>query len=192
MVNLAWRGVRSAVGVILLGAATLSCSGSAHAPYNPNAPVAGPEHGAYLADALAERNRLVVECLAEHGIAATATDDGGIEIPTLPGQDATPIFELQEGCRDDLVAAGRISPPSEPTREYFEGSYAYNLSLKTCLEAEGFEISEPPSVETYIDSYLNFTGEGSWAPYNDISPGMLSQAEWEDLNRICPQSYRVD
>lgn len=95
-------------------------------------------------------------------------------------------------CKADLVATGRIAPPSEPTREYFEGAYAYDLTLKECLEEEGFDIAEPPSLETYIDSYLNPAGEPAWSPYEDISPSAIGTVRWDELNEICPQNYRVD
>lgn len=179
-------------GLILIGFLVLAtaCSEDTEGAYDSNVPVASPEHGEYLATALNELTQAIVSCLADHGIAATATEDGGVEVDTAPGEDPTPIFELQQECERDLVAAGRIPPPSQPTREYFEGAYAYNLTLKGCLEAEGFEISDPPSLETYIDSYMNPASEGAWAPYNDISLSGVGSARWEELNRICPQRYR--
>lgn len=144
-------------------------------------PVAGPEHAAAIAQAKLEYVEAMVVCLQLRGFDVSVNDDGnGISSRNV---GIVEYFKQSDECEGELVAAGRIEPPATASREYFEGAYEYNLTVKACLEAEGYTVSEPPTKDSYVESQ----GE-NWVPYDAVVTNSL--AEWEEINRLCPQDYR--
>jgi hypothetical protein len=145
-------------------------------------PVAGPEHAAAIAQAKLEYAEAIVECLRLRGFNVSVNDDGSGISGRNVGRDEEFLRQSDE-CESELVAAGRIEAPATASREYFEGAYEYNLKVKACLEAEGYTVSEPPTKDSYVESQ----GE-NWVPYDAVVTNSL--ANWEEINRLCPQDYR--
>lgn len=138
-----------------------------------------------MAQTTGERSSLIVECMKEQGVAAVATADGGIE----SHGDGFAHMTAYDTCKKSLIDSGRLAPTTPPTREFFEGLYAYNLTLVECLQAQGYEMSQPPTIETFVDSYMDPESETAWAPYDDIAALRLGQSAWDEINRLCPQDY---
>lgn len=69
-----------------------------------------------------------------------------------------------------------------PNTEQLSTIYQYSLAIRDCLNAEGFDIPEPPSFEAWGESYQT----GPWMPYNFVQPGY--GWAWAAINAICPQS----
>lgn len=122
---------------------------------------------------------LRVDCLREFGWDAIA-DEGGTSVPSVTAEQREEFIGDLDRCTEEI---GALPPPEPLTEEQIRLVYAHQLVTKECLEAEGYEISEPPSVERFIDTY----DTEPWHAYDDLPSGM-SRTEWERLNDVCPQT----
>jgi hypothetical protein len=50
--------------------------------------------------------------------------------------------------------------------------------------ALGYTISEPPTEETFADSYAT----GPWSPFNEVADQATTQQAWNEANDKCPQA----
>ncbi len=127
--------------------------------------------------------RRMADCLNSYGV-ATEVIDGGAGISTDQGAlSQEQLADIVEEC-EELVDIDSLTEYEPLTVDELREIYAWQLTVADCLEEQGYKISEPTSVETFIDAYPS--GE-AWFPYNDIPPERLTQAEWDNLNEICPQ-----
>lgn len=64
--------------------------------------------------------------------------------------------------------------------------YEYYTQVMTpCLAAEGYEVPDAPSLQTFVSTYGQ---PGSWAPYTLVAEAVSSQEECERINRLCTQT----
>ncbi len=125
----------------------------------------------------AERMMVLAVCLENEGFAA-AVRGNAIQV-RVPEEQEAAFEDARANCSAEVDA--RFPEPEPPTPEV---EYRFNLELAECLRAEGYEISQAPSFETWRDSIGNAR---VWHPYNDVAPLNLSQTEWDRLNMVCPQ-----
>lgn len=141
-----------------------------------------------------ERAQVWEECMTEAGWAVSTTFDGGLTPPNNMPEDQWPAYDVS-----DYVCLAQF-PVDDSLIDHFGTEqidiiYAYYVDdLTPCLQVRGFEMTEPPSLETFRASWVRYaTGayhasETTWFPYADIDAGALSAADWENLNAACPQS----
>lgn len=122
---------------------------------------------------------LQVDCLRQLGWDAVAHDDG-LEVPSVTAEQREAFMADRDRCHEET---GLLPPPELLTEDQIRLVYTHLVGTKACLEAEGYEISEPPSVEQFVEVYYTDT----WHPYGDLTGGM-GPGEWERLNDVCPQS----
>lgn len=60
--------------------------------------------------------------------------------------------------------------------------YQYLLQVRQCLMELGYTISEPPSVDAFIESWAT----GPWSPYSDVVD-VANREQWAEANEKCPQ-----
>jgi hypothetical protein len=123
-------------------------------------------------------NRLTIQCLQENGFPVTVVSPGdGISFHSVPVSQNQLAQQYLEACR-----AGLNLPEFEwPTPEQLEVMYAYYVALRDCLIDEGYAISEPPSLDPWIDSFTT----GPWTPYLDVPGG---GSGWDSIQMKCPQA----
>ncbi|WP_338747859.1 hypothetical protein [Janibacter alittae] len=63
------------------------------------------------------------------------------------------------------------------------------MKMRGCLSEHGYETSEPPSKEQFVNTALS--GRPPWNPYMDV-PADLRQEEWDSLIADCPQDLPLD
>ncbi|NIA24441.1 MAG: hypothetical protein GWP04_02610 [Gammaproteobacteria bacterium] len=106
-----------------------------------------------------------------------STPMGGI-VMRFPTAQADAAREARETC-----AGLSLQPDSQrPTDLQLRDLYDRYLEKRNCLEADGYAIEAPPSVDEFVETYFT----DPWLPYNSI-PKTLDQREWDRLNRVCPQ-----
>lgn len=134
-----------------------------------------------------EWNTAFASCLNDRGwteIAVTAPDTPNVALD-LAGIDGQ-FSAFNADARECAHAVGP-SPTSPPlTAEYAAAKYADRLRLKTCLEAEDYAISDPPTQESFTDDLLN--GRPTWDPLRDVGEGHSGgeYRSFEELYGICP------
>lgn len=104
----------------------------------------------------------MARCLQERGWDVTAgTATGGFDVEVADGQSAAFATDNKE-CTSQTGFG-------EAQGERFDAAGAGNyfdelIVVKSCLELGGYDVSNPPSRETFVDDYLS-GGSGGWTPY---------------------------
>ena len=107
---------------------------------------------------------------------------GGIHIKYRPEQQVEAAAAIRECSKQSLgLAPGETVPP--PSDRQVRDYYQALVNARECLEARGFDLSDPPTLDSYLEK-----GIGSWDPYGEVltSPGM-GPSEFNTLTRKCPQ-----
>ena len=159
---------RPVVSLLLLAAAAAGCSASQGARVDATVPNAQREQ---------DTARLYASCMAERGYAVELDGRGGSRFDIPAGQEAE-ATAADEAC--SAKASAVLGPSRVPTEEELLDRYEFLLEMKTCLEAEGYDISEPPSRDSFVDAV-----GANWYPFAEIAP--TDEAEWARLNERCPQ-----
>lgn len=121
------------------------------------------------------------DCMRKSGFAVTVDESVPTFLPAddLPDDQIGAWDEAFDKCREDLGP-----PPVEPLDpEQLPKLYEATLAAKVCLEDLGFAISEPPSLQAWIESYDS--PSGPWLPHRDLP--QLPEEEWLRVNSACPQ-----
>lgn len=164
------RGLLVALVLVCSSVLLTACSNEPTA-----APEAAPTSYADYDRVFADWAPAYVECAREFGAAAQQTDDGGIANPVAAGRP------VEDGL--DAECIDRIGPPpSAPplTPAFLRGYYRLLVEQADCLREHGYTISEPPSEDSWVESYDGY----SWNPLLDVN------AQGKDpgtADGLCPQ-----
>jgi hypothetical protein len=150
-------------------------------PRGPSGPITGygdfsdQEYG-YIDGFLV--SRLVVQCVRDHGfpLRLVPPGDGWSAMDVPPDQNA-----LASSYADACVAGLNLPPYQDASLEQRELFYEYYLVLRECLIGEGFDVSDPPSKDYFVENYLT----EAWSPYFGLQG--LGPA-WETIQYTCPQT----
>ncbi|MEX2624335.1 MAG: hypothetical protein WD651_11460 [Acidimicrobiia bacterium] len=123
-------------------------------------------------------SELVVRCMNDRGLPATLTPDGaGISAANIPPDQNQVGYETMNACMEGL----NVPPYEPPTEDQIALTYYYNLALIECLEHEGYQLPDPPSLEVVIETWTT----GVWHPYTDVD---TLGPEGAAIEAICPQA----
>lgn len=135
----------------------------------------------------AEKNnawvRKMVDCLNDGGFKAEAFESSpGIMGFQQAGQAQQQASAWSNGIDSCQTKVGK--PPELPrfTDSQLSNLYDFYLRQKDCLVGEGYTISDPPSRDTFVNTYYS---SDPWGPYADI--GRVSPTTMADLESKCPQ-----
>jgi hypothetical protein len=131
-----------------------------------------------------EMPQAISACLTEQGFTASdASDEFGpaVQASSPAGQEQALAIAWYECDASYPIDPVLTQPLSDEEIRYL---YAYNVSvLVPCLADEGYQVSDPPSEQTYLEE---FGTPGAWIPYAEISPS--SAEELARLGDACPQN----
>src|SRR5690606_19973409 len=103
------------------------------------------------------------QCLRDQGFHTEVTPDGGLRF-NAPADQQRALHEAQYRCDVQYPIHPRFRQPL--TTEQIALLYGYYVdTLRPCLEAEGYEIEQPPSLETFTATLYE---DSSWHPYNSV------------------------
>lgn len=124
----------------------------------------------------------IAECLSAQGFLATAID-GGLSAGAPAGQEMPYAIAYYVCSVEHPINPRQMVPLVDDQIRYL---YDYYTQVMTpCLEAEGYQVPDPPSLQTFMSSYGQ---PGSWAPYTLVAEAVSSQEEWDRINRLCTQT----
>jgi len=164
-------------------------TGGEHAPAEPTLPLLDvlvtevePIHGYgdYSAYSYAEVpwdlvTAAEIACMRDQGWPIEAVGATGMSWTAVPPQQNEAAQIAFAGC----VAGLNLPEYGAPSGVEIESIYRFWVdTLTPCLESEGYDIPDPPSVETFVETYPGV----EWSPWRyvtDYSPG---------LEERCPQS----
>jgi hypothetical protein len=122
----------------------------------------------------------VSRCLRDAGWKAEVGEDGDSMSVDVSGEQREAFIKAQSECE---AAVGKPGPPAVLGESEIRDRYAFLLEARQCLLDLGYAISEPPSVDTFIESWAT----GPWSPYLEVAD-MTTQQEWQEANDKCPQT----
>jgi len=123
--------------------------------------------------------RWLASCYTAAGYPAV-TDPPGSGHVRYRGANAAEFATSPAKQRCDAESLLRFPPGSPPSnREEWRAVYRRKLDTAACLEAEGHDVPEAPSLEAFIDS------GGEWDPYLAVED--VPYDEWNRLLATCPQ-----
>ena len=123
----------------------------------------------------------MAECLTEAGF-ASEEEDGSLLSAAPPGQEQ-PFAVATYTCTIKYPIDPRVNIPLNEDQIRYLYEY-YTRVLTPCVEAEGYEVPDPPSQQTYQTQYGQ---PGSWNPYELVAEATTSDEEWQRINKLCPQ-----
>lgn len=122
-----------------------------------------------------ERTGALADCLQARGWPVNV-DEGGTRVSfSLPLEQEDQYDADVSACSDELG----FDTNNPVSNEQLEVLYAELNEMAECLEAEGYPISEAPSLQTFIDMTNSLE---PWGPWMDIPPAQVS-----DAMDKCPQ-----
>lgn len=132
-----------------------------------------------------EFSQVMMNCLIEAGITnVELTDDGEgffMKPESLAEHEASTLARYV--CTVKYPIEPRYSTPLN--REQLENLYDYFVGpQKACLEGQGYQISQPPSKERFIENY--YSGDG-WDPFIEVVSHIGGGKEQAELANICPK-----
>lgn len=131
-----------------------------------------------------EFTEAVNSCLKDAGWDVEASADGMYLFDDLDDADARAFGEVLSACTDEH------GDRELPSREATEVLYAHALDTAACLEDAGYEVSDPPSKEAYVEDVLERSPD-TWVPFQDVIDGPkfvdIDMAEYQALYARCTQ-----
>jgi len=122
---------------------------------------------------------LEVQCANDQGIPVTVMAPGdGIDFRSVALDQQVMASAVVRACEAGL----NLPAYEQATKEQLARLYEDLLDTKSCLEAEGYVVDEPPSVDRFVENYY----EGVWDPYSSVSLRVGSEAEWNRVQAACP------
>lgn len=103
-----------------------------------------------------EQAQQVVACVKDKGFTVHADTQGGVGFQggkDVPEDQSDLALAAIEDCRNELGQGENDQVPA--TAEQLAKLYQLNLETKTCLEGKGFTIVEPPSEQTFVETFHN-------------------------------------
>jgi len=125
--------------------------------------------------------RWTADCYTRAGFPAQVFPPGSGQQIRFEGANAAEFATSLAKQVCDAESLLRFPPPPPPqAREQWAAYYERDLERAACLEGEGYEVSQPPSLDAYIDA------RGAWDPYEEVGDRVDSGEEWDRLLTVCP------
>ena len=106
--------------------------------------------------------------------------DGDSMTADIPPEQRSAFMAAKDACEAQI---GEPPTPRPLSEQEIRDRYDYLVQARQCLIDLGYTMSEPPSVDEFIDSWAT----GPWSPYNDLADQTTRQ-QWEEANQECPQT----
>lgn len=129
----------------------------------------------------------VTSCLHDAGYDAFVTAEGGISVDPHAGSEGLPdgwssqyslamYVCMAQYPLDEVYLAPMTQEQKDALADYFLDE------LPECLTEQGISFATPPSRDVFM---ADLDAQGPWSPY---SSARITQAQWDEINAVCPQS----
>ncbi len=138
-----------------------------------------------------EWGEVYADCVRSMGFQAQVMRDGSVLFGDVPGDQQGALKEAGDRCDAMYPTHPRYEEPHDDEQMAILYDYLVR-DLTGCLRGEGYEVTEPPSLETFIAQHRNPRDfvDGPWSPYRDLRAPTTE--EWYRINETCPQSPPLD
>ncbi|QAV70704.1 hypothetical protein ESZ53_09810 [Salinibacterium sp. UTAS2018] len=131
--------------------------------------------------------------LADEIVDACMSEFGWLPIEDGPGAGGVTVPEGQgdqyDANLEECVAeASATFPPAPMSERAIRERYSLELEARLCLMQQGYEISEPPSEQAWVEQFAgDISASPLWLPYFEIiTDPAVSQATLAELRVACP------
>ena len=138
-----------------------------------------------------EFQQAMLSCYSEYGLHADTAIAGSVgffDNSDASGNIAPDVQELRDRAAVDCNARVPL-PAHKLTNSLTPDAYHRMLDVRACLTAHGYEVAEPPSEQTWIDTSPQYD---AWNPYEAAFGGpngtKISASQLDALDAACPQS----
>lgn len=120
-------------------------------------------------------------CMEDGGFAVKVNEEqGNFDSVDLPPEQYDAWNSHMEKCGQKVGDPKIDELTDAQVRDHFDDY----LATANCLEELGYEISEPPSRESWVKSWDTAL---NWMPHGEVSDVIDDPSEWERVNQECPQ-----
>lgn len=123
-----------------------------------------------------------VERLAEQGIQAAVGGQGGVVFDEVPAEQVETVNLAAYTCEAMYPIDPRTQTPLPRVRAVMQYDHLVNTVLP-CVRELGFEVSDPPTQQTWLDQY--YSGAETWDPYTDVA-NSGDPADLDQVYEQCP------
>ncbi|MBD7982736.1 hypothetical protein H9623_17840 [Oerskovia sp. Sa1BUA8] len=124
-----------------------------------------------------------VDCLADEGIGARLGGQGGVYFDDVPPEQGDIVNQAAYVCAAQYPTDPRTQGKLPRVRAEMQYTHLVE-TVMPCVRAEGFEVPEPPSLQTWLGQY--YAAAGAWDPFViDATSGADSTA-LDLLYEKCP------
>lgn len=121
------------------------------------------------------------ECMHSHGFAVEIMPDGGIAGAIPEGQDQA----YRDAHAQCLEQTGYATPPVLFSPDEIGELYAGYVDGAACLRGLGYQVSDDPGRQHFIDTFYSATG---WDPWGEVAH-TITQSEYYDVLDECPTPF---
>jgi hypothetical protein len=130
-----------------------------------------------------ERPQLLATCMNEAGFPdVTVSADGGVMSGEVSAEQSEAYDVAFYVCQTQYPLDPKYNEPLTDDQLSLLYEY-YTGELSECLHGLGYTFSDPPSKQSFIDSYTT----APWGPWYESVQQVTSDAEYDTLVRTCPQ-----
>lgn len=131
----------------------------------------------------------IAACMTDQGFPTNENGDGGVRPAPVPVAQREALSVAQFVCLASYPVEDKYRIPLSEAQ--LSRLYDYLVGdLVSCLQERGFDVdaSRAPSKQTFIESYNKPGAPAQWSPYEVVVNSNLSEQEWDDTQKACPQS----
>jgi hypothetical protein len=107
---------------------------------------------------------MIFACMQEAGWSNLILDADGSISGHVPVEQSAKYDADQAACQ---AKAAKAYPPAPMSERAIRERYALEVQTRECLIGQGYDISEPPSEQTWVEQFSN-SSKGLWLPYWEI------------------------
>jgi hypothetical protein len=126
---------------------------------------------------------MIFACMQEAGWSNLVLDADGSISGHVPVEQSAKYDADQAACQ---AKAAKAYPPAPMSDRAIRERYALEVQTRECLIGQGYDISEPPSEQTWVEQFSN-SSKGLWLPYWEIfTQSKLNAGAVAALKVKCP------
>jgi hypothetical protein len=123
----------------------------------------------------------LADCMGSAGFDVYLTYNNGVATTPIPKAQKSAYRAAMAECSESTHVDDRVF-----TSKDIHAIYALELAQRECLQRKGFAVTDPPSLQSYVDS---FDTADRWFAMSDIDPATMDREAYEELFTECPSPW---
>ena len=130
------------------------------------------------------------QCMLAAGFRISAVESGYPGEPPLNVFSSDPNMDPQEAQARTEQCNALLPPPHIPTDAEIRATYDRWVGEYNCLLSLGYQPDSPPSVETFVASYMSSANDtGPWMPIDGVDTDRWTQTQYDQAKAKCTLEF---